>query len=159
MAYEFEGKSIEATATGYLVNRGDSPVRPSGYNDGVAVENRYYLPTADKYDVAKRSFLSIGYYPSKTMISGDGQEFSPGFFARAYVTYDLPWMHSYLYGDGQYLCEQAFKPRLLNFDGGLGIRPFTDLQGLEFRLGVSESFDVQSTSNHWLGYAGFQVLY
>ena len=68
-------------------------------------------------------------------------------------------MHSYLYGDTQYIGQQDFRSRLLNFDGGVATRPFTNLPALEFRLGISESFDVQSISNHWLGYGGFQILY
>jgi hypothetical protein len=141
------------------LNRGESPTQPSGYSDGVGLENRYYLPSTDPYDVAKRSFLSLGYYPSKTMVGGDGQGFSPGLFARAYLTWDLHWWGSYLYGDGQYIGEQGVKPRLLNFDGGVGIRPFVKLQNIEFRLGFSESFDVQAIDNHWLGYGALQFLF
>jgi hypothetical protein len=93
------------------------------------------------------------------MVGGDGQGFSPGLFARVYLTWDLHWWGSYLYGDGQYIGEQGVKPRLLNFDGGLGIRPFVNLQNIEFRLGFSESFDVQAIDNHWLGYGALQFLF
>ena len=93
------------------------------------------------------------------MIGGDGQTFSPGLFARAYLTWDLPWWGSYLYGDTQYIGESGIKPRLLNFDGGLGMRPFTNLQNIEVRFGFNDSYDIQATTNFWLGYGAVQFLF
>ncbi len=127
----------EARAFAYSynnLNRGLSPTQPSGYSDGVGLENRFYLPCVDPYDVGKRSFLSLGYYPSKTMVGGDGQGFSPGLFARVYLTWELHWWGSYLYGDGQYIGEQGIKPRLLNFDGASATSPIRQLT--EYRISV-----------------------
>jgi hypothetical protein len=141
------------------LNRGHSPTQPRNFSDGVALENRYYFATADKYDLPRRRFVSLGYYPTKTMIGGDGEQFHPGFFGRAYYTWDLPWLQSYLYADGQLLCEQVIEARMLTIDAGLAVRPFVGLPALELRLGLSESYDVQANVSHWLGYGAFQVIF
>jgi hypothetical protein len=140
------------------LNRGNSRSLPQGYSDGVGLENRYYLPTNDKYDLAKKSFLTFGFYPTKAMISGDGQQYNPGFFARAYLTQDLPWWNTYLFLDTVFITEQPFKSRILYTDGGLGIRPFGN-QSLEFRLGFTENYDMRAGASQILGYGGFQILF
>ena len=90
--------SLELRAFAYAqnnLNRGVSLASPYGYQDGVGIENRYYFGYADIYDLGRLSFVSIGYYPSKSMVTGDGLGFKPGVFARAYVTYDIPVILSY----------------------------------------------------------------
>jgi len=139
------------------LNRGNSKIVSSGYNDGVAVENRYYLPTDDIYDIGRLGFLSLGYYPSKVMVGGDGSDFKPGFFARAYLTYDLPFCHSYVYGDGQLICEDGFNSRLGMVDAGIAARPFPRVGGFEARVGGSGTFDVQTNVHRGLAYFGFRL--
>ncbi len=126
------------------LNRGDSLSSPFGFKDGVAVENRYYLNNADIYDVGRLSFLSVGYYASKDLVGNDGSSFKPGLFARAYLTYDIKAIRSYVYFDGEFTAEQPIKPRLLEMDVGLAARPFLRLQNLEFRLGIDVTADVQA---------------
>jgi hypothetical protein len=153
---------LEFRAFGYgynNLNRGNSPLIPSGYDDGMGLENRWYLPTDNPYDIGRLSFLSIGYLPNKTLTGNNGAQFRPGFFARAYLAYDLPWWHSYLYGDGQLMCESAFNPRLLPFDAGWAMRPFTRLDGLEFRLGGTDTYDFRAKKNEELGYAALRFLW
>ncbi len=88
----------EARFSGYSyanLNRGNSLVAPTGFDDGCLVENRYYLSQEyDRlgqtgFDVARATFLSVGYFPSKTLTGNDGQTFKPGLMLRAYLNYDL----------------------------------------------------------------------
>ena len=138
----------EARAFGYTLNnlnRGDNLVTPSGFTDGFGLENRYYLsPEYAKlgqtgFDVARATFLSVGYYPSKNMVGNDGQTFQPGLMLRAYLTYDLWDWPCYVFGDATYIGERSFQPKLLLFDVGLAARPFVAVQQCEFRLGVENT--------------------
>jgi hypothetical protein len=151
---------LELRVFGYAnnnLNRGIAPDLPYGYNDGVGFENRLYLPTADIYDLGKLSFLSIGYLPSNALIGLDGQQFKPGLFLRSYLTCDLPALSSYLYGDGQYFGEHGASPRLLFFDGGLAVRPFSGCSNLEFRVGGTETYDVHVHHGNALGYGAVRI--
>jgi hypothetical protein len=142
---------LEARAFAYSfnnLNRGTSEVRPSGYNDGVGVENRWYVGgTYDElgqpgFDVARASFLSVGYYPTKDMVDADGNLFKPGLFARAYLVQDLREC-CYLYLDSQLIGEKSFTPKLLNLDGGIAVRPFSLPSHFEVRLGADGHYDLQ----------------
>jgi hypothetical protein len=161
LAWNYYG-AFELRAFGYALNnlnRGTSPISPYGFDDGVGVENRYYFGPADIYDVGRLSFVSVGYLPSNALTGADGLQFKPGLFARAYVTWDLPWWHSYLYGDGQYFGEHGGRPRLLLLDTGLAVRPFIKLQSLEFRLGAADTYDIEVHQNRTLGYAAFRIQF
>ena len=131
------------------LNRGTSLAQPFGFKDGVQIETRFYLPTNDRYDVGRLSFVGVGYYPSKGMVGADGLEFQPGLFVRGYGTWDLPWWHSYLYLDTQFIADKSFKPRLLELDGGLAVRPLAAVRNLEFRVGhnVLQDFGPNITRN------------
>jgi hypothetical protein len=142
----------EARAFGYTdnnLNRGSSAVQPFGFTDGFGIENRYYLAAEyDKlgqqgYDVAKASFLSIGYYPSKVMTGVNSGVFSPGLMLRAYLTQDLWDWPVYLYGDVTYIGERSGEAKLLLVDTGVAVRPFTSCQQWEFRVGVDNTADLQ----------------
>ena len=97
LAWNYYG-NWEARAFGYSynnLNRGTSQVAPERFNDGVGLENRYYLGPAyaalgtQEFDQARANFVSLGYYPTKDMVDGDGVQFKPGPFARAYLTCGL----------------------------------------------------------------------
>ena len=141
------------------LNRGDSLSRPFGFKDGIGLEGRYYFADADPYDVGKLSFVSLGYYPSKSMVAGDGAEFRPSVFARAYLTFELPAIRSYLYGDGKIIDERAVKPRLLELDFGLAARPFSRVESLEFRIGFDVTGDVQAKTERNLLYGAIRIGY
>jgi hypothetical protein len=141
------------------LNRGNSLASPFGFKDGVLLENRFYLGNADIYDVGRLSFLSIGYYPSKSMVGGDGSEFHPGLFARAYLTYDVPAIRSYVYFDGTYTAERVVKSRLLEMDLGIAARPFERLPNLEFRLGYDVTGDVQADTSRNLLYGAIRIKF
>jgi hypothetical protein len=141
------------------LNRGNSLSSPFGFKDGIGLEGRYYFGGDDVYDVGRLSFVSLGYYPSKSLAGGDGSEFHPGMFARAYLTYDLPWIRSYVYGDGQFIGERSVKARLLELDFGLAARPFKRLENLEFRIGFDVTGDVQVNTERNLFYGAIRITY
>jgi hypothetical protein len=131
------------------LNRGQWLGRPSGFNDGVGLEQRYYLgPTyadlgTDAFDVARATFVSLGFYPTKDLVDNIGMVFKPGPFAHAYLTFDLTDDWSYLYLDTQFIGERTFRPKLFLVDGGAAVRPFAHNPRLEFRLGSNNSYDIQ----------------
>ena len=73
---------------------------------------------------ARTPFVSVGYYPTKTMVDGTGVEFKPGAFARAYLTWDLLGDKLYLYADNQFTAAKPFSPKLFYIDAGVATRPF-----------------------------------
>jgi hypothetical protein len=150
----------EARVFGYTLsnlNRGLDLATPYGGNDGFGVENRYYL--SEEYtrlghagfDIAKASFLSVGYYPTKVMIDNDGQTFQPGLMLRAYLTQDLWNWPAYAFGDVTFITERSMRPKLCLFDLGLAARPFTSCKHWEFRAGVENTgdFETHSVLNLW----------
>ncbi len=132
------------------LNRGSSAALPSGYADGVGIENRLYVGSMyanlglPDYDVARAPFLGFGFYPTKDMVDCGGNPFKPGPFARAYFLRDLTddgrW---YLYADNEFTATRSFTPKLFDVDFGIAVRPFTRAPCLEFRLGSEDTYDLQ----------------
>jgi hypothetical protein len=141
------------------LNRGFDLNVPEGYNDGVGIENRYYIFKSNAYDLPRLNFLSLGYMPSKEITGEDGLYFKPGLFARAYLTYEFVPLKYYVYADTQLICQSVANPRLLYFDDGFAARPFNKFNGMEFRLGVNNTVDVQVDITRTLVYALFQVIF
>jgi hypothetical protein len=141
------------------LNRGLSEVTPLQFNDGVGLENRWYLSGTNIYDLPRLNFLSFGFYPSQDMIGADGVTFHPGLFLRAYLTYEFVPLHYYLYTDTQMIAQTFASPRLLLFDDGFAARPFTRFNGVEFRLGVTNTVDVGVDDVRTLIYGTVQVLF
>ena len=150
-AWNYYG-NLEARAFAYSfnnLNRGTSTYHPSGYNDGVGVEQRWYVGGAyaglgsPGFDVSRAPFVSIGYYPAKDMVDGDGNLFKPGPFARAYLTFDLIGERWYLFVDAQAIATRSCQPKLLSADVGTAFRPFTERR-VEFRLGAENRYDPQA---------------
>jgi hypothetical protein len=142
----------EARVSAYSLNnlnRGDSTWQPSGFNDGIGLENRYYLTDqharlgqAD-YDPARDPFVSVGYFVTKDMIDLGGTIFKPGAFVRANLTYDLAEDWLYLYLDTEFLAEKPMMAKFWTLDGGIAVRPFECIPNLEFRLGSEDVYDFQ----------------
>jgi hypothetical protein len=158
----------EARAFGYTgnnLNRGISQVAPSGFTDGFGLENRYYLSPEyallgqTGFDVARATFLSIGYYPSKDMVGNNGETFQPGLFLRAYLTYDLWGPACYAYGDFRYVGERSFHPRLLLFDVGLAGRPCSACRQWELRLGTENTVDLDVHNDFSVGYISLRYIF
>jgi hypothetical protein len=122
---------------GGAVAKDPSKTFPAGYQDGIQLEGRYYFPSANIYDLGRLSFLGIGYYPSQTLIGGDGTGFHPGMFARASASYNIPKLRSYLFGDARFIAEKQVSMKLITFNAGLAMRPFSRLDNLEFRVTLS----------------------
>jgi hypothetical protein len=151
LAWNYCGR-WEARAFAYSfnnLNRGESLTAPTGYSDGVGLENRYYLSsdydslgTAD-FDVARATFISVGYYPTKHLVDNSGNPFKPGAFVRAYLTYDLMGEQCYVYSDTSLTGSRIGRPKLLDVDGGVAFRPFVDSPRWEFRLGGEYQWDFQ----------------
>jgi hypothetical protein len=153
LAWNFYGP-LEARAFAYSfnnLNRGDSATRPTGFNDGVGLEGRYYLPggsysrlgTPD-FDLARATFVSAGYFPTKDVVDTTGLLFKPGPFVRAYLTWDLYKEMCYLFLDAQVIGERDFTLKLFDSDVGVAVRPFEFLPRLEFRAGVENAWDLQA---------------
>ncbi len=124
------------------LNRGNSLSSSFGYQDGVALENRYYIGDIF-YDVARRSFVAVGYMPTRQLVGGDGQGFRPSLYARVKLAQDIIEEVLYVSVDSQLICQRPESPKLLWVDAGISYRPFTVLPGLEFRLGSEETDDLQ----------------
>lgn len=166
-AWNYAG-AWEARAFGYTnnnLNRGGSPVTPGGFVDGFGLENRYYLsPEYSRlgqtgFDVARATFLSFGYYPSKDMVGNNGMTFHPGMFLRAYLIYDFWNWRCYTYGDFQYISERSLQPRLLLFDVGLAVRPFPFSRQCEFRFGSENIADVEAHNDFSIGYVALRYIF
>jgi hypothetical protein len=167
MAWNYYG-NLELRAFGYSfnnLNRGMSPNLPAGYADGFGLENRLYLSTqysrlgtAD-YDVARASFVSAGFYPTKDMVDAEGSPFQPGPFVRAYLTYDLLGAQCYVYTDAQLIGRRSCPPELVKFDAGVAARPFPCAPRLELRLGSYEFFDLHNPDLETSFYGQIRFLY
>lgn len=145
------------------LNRGGStsqvPDRffPSGFNDGWQVRLRYYFSSENLYDPSRRSFVEAGYYPSRDLVGGDGNTFRPGAFARAYLSYDVPRLMSYVYGTGTFIAERDNSFRLMILNGGVAFRPFHDFANLEFRVGNELTRDFRAESTRNLTYGAIRI--
>jgi hypothetical protein len=132
------------------LNRGSSATSPSGFNDGVGLEGRYYLPSgtysdlgSPDFDLARATFVSAGYFPTKDVVGTTGKIFKPGPFARAYLTYDLYGEKCYLFTDAEVIGLRDGTPKLLDNEAGVAVRPILSLPNLEFRVGVENAWDIQ----------------
>jgi hypothetical protein len=141
------------------LNRGMELDKPFGYNDGVVVENRYYIPKSNLYDLPRLNFLSLGYYTSKDLTDANGVYFNPGLFARAYLTYEFVPRRFYVYADTELICRRTANPKLLFFDDGFAVRPIKCLEGLEFRAGVFNTVDVQVDNVRTLLYFSMRFIF
>jgi hypothetical protein len=167
LAWNYYGR-LEARAFAYSsnnLNRGYSAWQPSGYNDGVGIENRCYLNATyaalgtESYDVDRASFVSVGFFPTKEMVDNGGNVFKPGPFARAYVVWDLLGPRCYLYGDVELIATRSCTPELLSLDAGGAARPFDAWPRLEFRVGTDEMFDPRSSDSEPGVYGAVRFTY
>jgi hypothetical protein len=167
LAWNYYGH-LEARLFGYAqnnLNRGNSLDAPSGYNDGFGLENRFYLNpvysalgTSD-FDQARATFVSLGYFPTKTFTGADGRQFHPSLFARAYLTWDLWQDCCYLYGDTTFIAERPLKSRLIDTDVGLAVRPFHHVPRLEFRAGCDDIWDTRVGNARPVGYLSIRYVF
>jgi hypothetical protein len=163
---------LEARVFGYSLNnlnRGLSLSDPAGFNDGFGLENRYYLSPEYAalgragFDVARATFVSVGYLPTKDLVGNDGAPFHPGPFARAYLLYDLPpdifRFPCYAFADALLIGKESFVPKLLYLDTGVAFRPFRKVPRLEFRLGAENTWDFEAGPGRTLWYGAVRVIF
>jgi len=154
--------SFELRGSGYALNnlnRGVSSNNGTGGKEGIKLEDRYYFPTSNLYDVGRASFLGLGYIPTEDLVGGDGASFRPGLFARSYLTGDLPisWLASYLYAGQQITARSAASPRLIDTDLGWAVRPLARYQNLELRIGYDLVTDVHAHTARNVIYAAVRL--
>ena len=157
-----DGLEFRASAYAFSnLDRGLDPNKPFGFKDGFEVENRYYFGSADIYDVGRLSFIGLGYRPTKDLVGGNGQGFSAGAFAHAYLTQDLPvpWFPTYAYGDLRLDAERPATPRLLETDLGVAVRPFSGMPNLELRVGYDRTDDVRVNVARNLVYGAVRLAF
>ena len=166
-AWNYYGR-FEARVFAYSynnLNRGDSSSHPTGYNDGVGLENRYYLNGVydalgtEAYDVDRATFVSLGYYPTKDMVDSRGDVFQPGPFAQAHLTRDLLGQRCYLYGNFEFIADQSCTPELFKVDAGVASRPFDAFPRLEFRIGSDDDIDLHNKDAEYGVYGGVRFTY
>jgi hypothetical protein len=154
--FDFDGglawnywRFLEVRAYAYSynnLNRGTSPITPKGYNDGVGVENRLYINPiyadlgTSTFDVARATYVSVGYLPTKDLVDGSGVKFKPGPLVHAYLTLDLLGERCYLYADVEGIGRKSFTPELAQLDAGIAVRLISAVPRLEFRLGTIEIY-------------------
>ena len=157
--FEIRGSaySMNNLNRGGAENKGVSQRLPSGYQDGVLGELRYYFPSENIYDIGRESFIAVGYFPSQSMIGGRGVGFHPGLFARARGAFEIPRLRSYVYGDATFIGEEAGSPRLITFDAGWAARPFSRFENLEFRIGNEVIADVEDDTTRYLPYGAIRI--
>jgi hypothetical protein len=147
------------------LNRGSSLVSPSGYADGIGIENRYYLSRTyndlgtDAYDPARATFVSLGYFPSKDLVDGRGVHFKPGAFARAYLIWPFLQEKWYLYLDAEIITERSFSAKLLNLDSGAAVRPWARYPNLELRFGTDDTYDLRFDDWETSIYGAIRVIF
>ena len=168
VAWNYYGR-LEARVFGYSqnnLNRGQDKGQSAGFNDGFGMENRFYLNpiynalgTSD-FDLAKATFVSIGYFPTKTLTGADGLQFFPALFARAYLTWDVVKECCYVYADMTFITErEPFNAKLLNTDVGAALRPFRQVPRLEFRAGCLDVWDMQVGNARPVGYMNMRYVF
>jgi hypothetical protein len=140
------------------LNRGQTVDMPFGYNDGFALENRYYLP-GTSFDKGLYRYLSAGYYVTKTMTGADGKPFNPSLFARANLALDLVPDCLYLYSDTTFLTRRAVTAKFVLEDAGVAWRPFPKIPDLELRIGVNNTYDMQDGNLRALLYGNVRIIW
>ena len=154
--------AFELRGSGYALNnlnRGVSSNNGTGGKEGIKLEDRYYFPTANPYDVGRASFLGLGYIPTEDLVGGDGATFRPGLFAHSYLAGDVPisWFASYLYAGQQITARSAASPRLLDTDVGWAVRPVAGFQNLELRIGYDVTADAHAHTARNVIYAAVRL--
>jgi hypothetical protein len=140
------------------LNRGVYLDQPFGYKDGVGLENRYYIGDLF-FDVARRSFVALGYLPTRELVGGDGLGFRPSLYAQMQLAYDLIGEKLFVSMDSQFICKRPLEGKLLWVDAGVSTRPFTRLPGLEFRAGAQETYDLQVDISRQLWYLAIRFVF
>lgn len=130
-------RTLEARVFAYSynnLNRGNSLARPYGYNDGVALENRWYYLDGN--------FLGAGYAPTKELIGNNGEKFAPSWFFTSSIWVPLFWETQQVYWSSSLIGQSEGAARMFYHDVGYACIPFKCLPRLEFRTGTEIWMDL-----------------
>lgn len=119
-----------------IVNMDNSNTKSSGYNDGVAIEHRWYW--------AESCFSGFGYAPTKDLVGNDGVLFKPGWFITESIWIPLWSYRQQIYWNSSLIAEKSGMPRMWYNDIGFACVPFASLPRLEFRTGTEFWSDLQN---------------
>ena len=122
-----------------------SASRPYGYNDGGAVEHRWYY-----FDSC---FAGVGYAPTKELIGNNGLTFKPGWFLTSSIWAPLWNEKNQLYWNASLIGENTGTARMLYCDIGYACVPFARMPRLEFRTGTEVWCDLSynTLATYYLG--------
>ncbi len=122
-----------------------SASRPYGYNDGGAVEHRWYY-----FDSC---FAGVGYAPTKELIGNNGLTFKPGWFLTSSIWAPLWNEKNQLYWNASLIGENTGTARMLYCDIGYACVPFARIPRLEFRTGTEVWCDLSynTLATYYLG--------
>ncbi len=160
LAWNYTGR-FEARAYAYSsnnLNRGTTLDRPFGYNDGFALENRYYLPTTD-FDKGLYRFVGVGYFVTKELIGADGRTFKPSAYLDSSLALDLIPDFVYAFADLTLITQRPLTAKLLLADVGLAFRPFPTIPDLEFRIGADNNVDLDVGFTRTLFYGNVRIVW
>ncbi|MGD0280849.1 MAG: DUF2442 domain-containing protein [Dissulfurispiraceae bacterium] len=139
-AKPFDNKHLEFRLWEYALNnlnRGNDPNRPSGFNDGLAAETRYYFIGEKAW-----GYLNGGYYFTKELMAPNGVAFKPGIFAGGELNYNLLEAPGKLYAFSDVTVVNLFG----RFELGVAYRPLLSLPDTEVRLSGSRYLDLNEKS-------------
>jgi hypothetical protein len=142
--------ALELRAFGYSynnLNRGKWLDQSYGYNDGFGLENRYYF-AGTNFDRGIYNYVAAGFYPSKTLVDLEGNEFNPGWYLSASMNVGIWEDFAYGYCVTQLTAQKSGQPKLLYLDAGIAVRPFVVYPALEVRAGAENTYDLEY--NIWL---------
>jgi len=92
-------------------------------------------------------------------VGNDGRLFKPGLLLRGYLTCDLWDWPAYAFGDAAFISDDSLQAKLLLFDLGLAVRPFSACRQWEFRLGAESTADFQAGNDKNLWYASLRYIF
>jgi hypothetical protein len=127
----------EVRAFGYSfnnLNRGDSATAPSGYKDGVGIENRFHFGEGD-------DFVGVGYYLTKDMVDQEGLSFKPGLFFKAMLHAPLVPGLATVCLEPELICRDNILPKLLDVDAEIEFTPFKR-KDILLDLGLDTAYDL-----------------
>jgi hypothetical protein len=127
-----------------------------GSNDGLAIENRYYFLFTD-FQRGIYNYVSLGYYFGNDLTGLDGNAFIPGFYMSFSLIKDVFEEQVWVFGQFEAIADVAAKPKLLNFDFGLLLKPFNDYPRFYFQVGIEGTGDLDLQEQLFTGYFSMRL--
>jgi hypothetical protein len=119
----------------------------------------YDLLGTSAFDLSRATFVGLGYYASHDLMDSSGQNYSPGPYLHAYLTEDLYGEKVYLFEDLLVIATTRLEPKVLQFDVGCAVRPFSESKRWEFRAGWGGTYDLLTRDLEKMLYAAVRFTY